>query len=109
MNRKLIPGLILLVQFMQCCNTESDNSNTNKNEHVTQKPAEPKTLHHFKEFEKGKIINGFKSLSEKYGLIFAGSNNSQNGLQPNAYDKIVNDLIGTCKDILNLDEKRVVL
>jgi len=58
---------------------------------------------------RGKLpVNKYKDLAEKYQLVLVGSNNSQNGLQPEAYDKIANDLFTTTQGILNISPTKII-
>ena len=58
---------------------------------------------------RGKLpVNKYKELAETYKVILVGSNNSQNGLQPETYDKIANDLLTTTQSILNISQTRMI-
>jgi hypothetical protein len=58
---------------------------------------------------RGKLpVRKYKELAEKYQVIMVGSNNSKNGLQQEAYDGIVNNLLETSLSIFNIDDKKII-
>jgi len=66
-------------------------------------------IYFFDAHARGKLpVKKYHELAEKYQAIFVGSNNSQNGLKGELYDKIVNDLMGTTREILNIDDKKIM-
>ncbi len=66
-------------------------------------------IYFFDAHARGKLpVNKYKELVEKYQVIFVASNNSQNGLQPDAYDKIANDLFATSQTILNISSNKII-
>ena len=66
-------------------------------------------IYFFDAHARGKLpVNKYKDLAEKYQVIFAASNNSQNGLQPDTYNKIANDLFGTTQTILNISPNKII-
>lgn len=67
-------------------------------------------IYFFDAHARGKLpIKKYQELAEKYGMIFIGSNNSQNSLKPEVYDKIINDLFRTTQTFLNIDDKRITV
>ncbi len=54
-------------------------------------------------------LNKYKSLSEKWGYIFVGSNSSKNGMTANETMKIGNALIGEVKKNIKIDETEIIL
>jgi hypothetical protein len=58
----------------------------------------------------GKLpLNNYKSLAEKWGFIFVGSNSSKNGLDMDLTIKIGNELLDETKAILSVDENQILL
>lgn len=58
----------------------------------------------------GKLpLNNYKSLAEKWGYIFVGSNSSKNGLDMELTIKIGNELLDEAKAILSVDENQILL
>lgn len=56
-----------------------------------------------------KQIEEYKSLSEKFGLILIGSNDSRNGLQEFDYERIATEITKIAKLKFKVDEGRVIL
>lgn len=54
-------------------------------------------------------LNKYKSLAEKWGYIFVGSNSSKNGMAPQMVTNIANGLINEVKRILPVDEHEIIL
>lgn len=54
-------------------------------------------------------LNKYKSLAEKWGFIFAGSNTSKNGMTPDQTMKIGNALIGEMTRIINVEKSEIIL
>ncbi len=66
-------------------------------------------IYFFDAHARGKLpVNKYKALAETYQVILVGSNNSQNGLQSEAYDKIANDLFFTTQTILNISQSKII-
>ena len=66
-------------------------------------------VYFFDAHARGKLpVNKYKELAESYKVILVGSNNSQNGLQTGAYDKIANDLFNTTQIILNISPNKII-
>ncbi|CAN5909850.1 hypothetical protein BH11BAC7_BH11BAC7_05970 [soil metagenome] len=54
-------------------------------------------------------LNKYKSLAEKWGFIFAGSNTSKNGMAPEQADRVFNGLIDELKRILTVDQQQLIV
>src|SRR6185503_12064295 len=66
-------------------------------------------IYFFDAHARGKLpIIKYKELAEKYHLIIIGSNNSQNGLQPEAYDRIADILFSSTQTILNISQTNII-
>jgi hypothetical protein len=53
-------------------------------------------------------VSKYKELAEKYQVIVVGSNNSQNGLQPEQYNNIVDNLLGTAVSVFNINPEMIM-
>ena len=58
----------------------------------------------------GKLpVNLYSELANKYNFIFVGSNNVKNGLQPNEYDQLMNNLIHHVSSNVSFNQQEIVL
>ena len=54
-------------------------------------------------------VKKYKELADRYGIIFVGSNSSENGQQPGLSKKIVRTTINDVKNRLNVDKKNILV
>ncbi len=58
----------------------------------------------------GKLpMEKYKSIAEKWGYVFVGSNSSKNGMDGNQATRIGNELIAEVSKIVNVNEQEIIL
>jgi len=66
-------------------------------------------IYFFDAHARGKLpVNKYKALADKYQVILIGSNNSQNGMQPEAYERIASTLFHATQTVLNISPTKII-
>ena len=70
---------------------------------------ENRTVVFFDPHAKGYLpVKKYKNLAEKYSLVFAGSNNSKNGMNANTRNDIITKFLFDLEDKVNVDKQHLV-